>query len=117
LSRWHASSRGLSLPGRVALLWAARRRAELTRFRLHLGILSSFLIGAIVGPSLYLRVGYLSMLCPVMLLAGLAAFDSRIGFQFRRHAAAHAGHSLSGAFAVARPLEASTAAGDLKQAS
>jgi uncharacterized membrane protein YoaK (UPF0700 family) len=97
LSRWHRKSRGLSLAERAKLLWRARDRAELTRFRLHFGILWSFLIGAVLGPSLYLRIGYWSMLCPAALLGGLVAFDALVGFEFRRHAAP-AARSLSGAF-------------------
>jgi uncharacterized membrane protein YoaK (UPF0700 family) len=87
LSRWRAVTHGQPLHRRVSSLWSARQRIELTRFRLHFGILSSFLVGAIVGPWLYLHHGYLSMLFPVTLLFGLVTFDSLIGFKFRRHAA------------------------------
>jgi uncharacterized membrane protein YoaK (UPF0700 family) len=58
-----------------------RRAPELRRLRLHLAILSSFLGGAFIGPLLYLRQGFASMLMPVAVLLALVAFDSIIGLR------------------------------------
>jgi uncharacterized membrane protein YoaK (UPF0700 family) len=57
------------------------RVPELRRLRLHLAIFSSFLGGAFIGPLLYLRQGFASMLLPVTVLLGLVIFDSVIGLR------------------------------------
>jgi uncharacterized membrane protein YoaK (UPF0700 family) len=72
---------------RVASAWRLRRHVEMTRWKLHFGIFSSFLTGAVIGPWLYLHHGYLSMLCPIAILLCVIAFDCLFGFRFRRHAA------------------------------
>jgi len=68
---------------RIAALRDLRRHAELDRLRLHLGIFWSFLVGAVIGPWLYLHHGFLSMLFPIGILLVLVWFDSSFGFQFR----------------------------------
>jgi uncharacterized membrane protein YoaK (UPF0700 family) len=56
-----------------------RRDPELGGLRRHLAIWISFLIGATVGPMLYLRIGHIVMLVPCALLLLLAAFDVWFG--------------------------------------
>jgi len=55
------------------------RHRELDRLWLHTRIFTSFLIGAVVGPFLYLHVGAHAMALPVLILIGLAAFDAFLG--------------------------------------
>jgi uncharacterized membrane protein YoaK (UPF0700 family) len=83
-------------PWRRALhVLRASRHPELQRVRLHLGIVGSFLSGAVIGPWIYLHHGHLSMLFPVALLAGLVTFDSVLGF--RSHRQVFAKPSVAGA--------------------
>ena len=51
------------------------REEELQKLRLHLALFASFLAGAVVGPLLFLRLGYAAMLAPGMLLFGLVLLD------------------------------------------
>jgi uncharacterized membrane protein YoaK (UPF0700 family) len=63
---------------------------EARHLRLHSRVLACFFAGAVGGPALYLAVGHWSMLIPVGLLCGLAAFDIRLGLGSRlthQHAA------------------------------
>lgn len=67
-----------------------RHIPELRRLRLHSTIGFSFLCGALLGPVLYLRGGFASMLLPMAVLLGLVVFDSAIGLRatglvFERH--------------------------------
>jgi uncharacterized membrane protein YoaK (UPF0700 family) len=78
LRRTAARQSGLPAVGHLLRL---RRVPELRRLRLHLAILSSFLGGAYIGPLLYLRQGFASMLMPVVVLLGLTVFDSVIGLR------------------------------------
>jgi uncharacterized membrane protein YoaK (UPF0700 family) len=59
----------------------ARELPELERFRLHVAIFFSFFAGAVVGPMLYLRVGFASMLIPVLVLLALLFFDAVVGLR------------------------------------
>jgi uncharacterized membrane protein YoaK (UPF0700 family) len=61
-----------------------RGAPELKRLRLHLAILASFGTGTFIGPLLYLRQGFASMLLPVTILLGLVAFDTFIGLRADR---------------------------------
>lgn len=61
-----------AIPHAIAQVW---RDQELTRFRIHLGIVFSFSLGAVVGPYAYLHLGVISMLLPVIALSVLAAID------------------------------------------
>lgn len=63
------------------------RDPEFRKLRLHLAVLASFLIGATVGPLLYIFVGHLGMLLPCTVLLLLAAFDGWVGLT---------AHSLAG---------------------
>jgi uncharacterized membrane protein YoaK (UPF0700 family) len=58
-----------------------RRIPELRRLRLHLAIGSSFLGGALIGPLLYLRQGFASLLLPTAVLLGLVVFDVLVGLR------------------------------------
>lgn len=55
--------------------------AEWRKLRLHLLILLSFFIGAIVGPHLFLRYGQGAMVLPCSLLVMLALFDLVLGIR------------------------------------
>jgi uncharacterized membrane protein YoaK (UPF0700 family) len=54
---------------------------ELKRMRLLGAIFFSFLTGAVIGPMLYLRQGFASMVVPVIVLLGLVYFDSVVGLR------------------------------------
>jgi uncharacterized membrane protein YoaK (UPF0700 family) len=69
LDAWHQRRKGVA----VAV------SADLRKLRLHVAILASFLIGAIVGPMVYLCVGHIALLLPCALLLALAAFDAWLG--------------------------------------
>jgi uncharacterized membrane protein YoaK (UPF0700 family) len=79
LDRWRQISSGSTAAERLRLLALVSRDAEAKHLRLHLRILGCFLIGATLGPAFYLLVGHWSMLIPVGLICGLAAFDVRLG--------------------------------------
>lgn len=79
LHTWREGTRGMGfLPSlwHLKYLWLDD---ELKRLRLHVAVLSSFLIGATVGPICYLLVGHIAMLVPCAVLALLAAFDAWLG--------------------------------------
>lgn len=63
--------------------WLLRQgeRREGARLRLHAVVFGSFLVGAIVGPQLFLRFGQAAMIAPCLLLALLAAFDLLFGIR------------------------------------
>ncbi|MGA9525957.1 MAG: YoaK family protein [Myxococcaceae bacterium] len=75
------STRGRPLLHRFTHVWHSRAHDELKRLRLHLAIFGSFFSGAIIGPLLYVFVGEPSMVAPILVLFGLVAFDTRIGFR------------------------------------
>jgi uncharacterized membrane protein YoaK (UPF0700 family) len=79
IRRWRARSAGKSIADSVNLAGEVGLDAEARHLRLHLRVMGCFLAGAIGGPSLYLVIGHWSMLAPVALLLGLAAFDLRSG--------------------------------------
>lgn len=54
---------------------------EWQKLRLHLLIFVSFLLGAVIGPGLFLRFGQIAMAVPCTLLALLAAFDLVLGIR------------------------------------
>lgn len=68
---------------RAGELWRLSGHPEFAGLRLHLGIFFSFLAGAVIGPILYLRWGYASMILPIALLLALTVFDHLIGLQMR----------------------------------
>ena len=55
--------------------------AEWRKLRLHLLILTSFFVGAIVGPHLFLRYGQPAMVVPCAMLVLLATFDLLLGIR------------------------------------
>ena len=57
------------------------RASEVKSLRLHGAMFVSFFLGAIVGPLLYLREGYVAMLLPVAVLIALIVFDTAIGLR------------------------------------
>lgn len=59
----------------LRLLWDFARGDELRRLRLHLSIFSSFLLGSIVGPLLFLRIGHGAMMAPGLILFTLVLVD------------------------------------------
>lgn len=65
--------------------WGIWRRflfaQEVRRLRLHVLILTSFFLGAIVGPALFLRYGQVAMMGPCAVLLVLAGFDFALGIQ------------------------------------
>jgi uncharacterized membrane protein YoaK (UPF0700 family) len=65
------------------ILVRSRAAPELGKLRLHTTILLAFFVGALVGPYLYLRYGYGSMLFPVLVLVLLIAFDVVVGLKAR----------------------------------
>lgn len=65
-------------------VWRLTTHPDLARLRLHLAIFFSFLAGAVIGPFLYLRWGYASMIFPIAGLLALAVFDHLIGLQMRK---------------------------------
>ncbi len=70
-------------PGIPALtFWKSLPHApELKRIRLHGAIFGSFFLGAILGPLLYWREGYVAMLLPIAVLIALIVFDAAIGLR------------------------------------
>jgi uncharacterized membrane protein YoaK (UPF0700 family) len=76
---------------------------ELKRFRLLAAIFFSFATGALVGPMLYLRQGFASMVVPVIVLLGLVFFDSVIGLRSGHPAREPAPVAPPAAEAPARP--------------
>ena len=66
---------------RLGLALSVSTVPELKRLRLLAAIFFSFATGALVGPMLYLRQGFASMVVPVIVLLGLVFFDSVIGLR------------------------------------
>jgi uncharacterized membrane protein YoaK (UPF0700 family) len=71
---------------RVIDAWRQRRKGQavqtapdVRKLRLHVAILLSFLVGATLGPVLYISMGHIAMLLPCALLLGLAGFDAWMG--------------------------------------
>ena len=79
IDRWRSSTARLALGGQLRSIGAVAGDVEAKHLRLHLRILVCFLLGATLGPALYLAIGHWSMLIPVALLCGLAVFDIRLG--------------------------------------
>jgi uncharacterized membrane protein YoaK (UPF0700 family) len=71
------------LPFAEVLRGLAQLRAspEARRLRLHVVIFGSFFTGAIIGPLMYLRDGYVAMLLPIAVLSALMIFDAGIGLR------------------------------------
>jgi uncharacterized membrane protein YoaK (UPF0700 family) len=70
--------------GFTAALWHLKylwRDDDLKHLRLHMAVLFSFLLGALLGPLCYLAVGHIAMLGPCAMLALLAAFDLWVGLR------------------------------------
>ena len=78
---WLRQASGLTFRQRLRAVVRGRNVPVLNRLRLHAGIFFSFLTGAVVGPLLYLRQGFASMLVPVIVLLGLVFFDSVVGLR------------------------------------
>lgn len=77
--RWRTLASGRPAAEQLLRLADVSTDVEARHLRLHLRVLGCFLAGATGGPALYLLVGHWSMLIPVVLLCGLAAFDIRLG--------------------------------------
>lgn len=78
------TSRDPKSPGMLRSLVRYRRFPELIMLRLHTAIFVSFVLGALVGPYLYLRYSYASMLLPIGMMALLIAFDRLVGFRSKQ---------------------------------
>ena len=76
------SSKGQPLPRRLAMLFSMRDNVEFRRFRLLFYILASFLGGAVLGPIVYLYMGYWGAIGPTLVLAALAAMDYFVGIEW-----------------------------------
>ena len=72
---------------RVAKLLSMGSDSEARRLRLLTYILLSFTLGAVVGPLVYLQIGYWGAIGPTLILAGLAVFDYYAGIEW--HPEAH----------------------------
>jgi uncharacterized membrane protein YoaK (UPF0700 family) len=77
--RWREVSAGLSFSKRIRAIAKVIGDVEGRHLRLHLRIFGCFLAGATAGPALYLAIGHWSMIVPVAVLCGLAAFDIKLG--------------------------------------
>lgn len=78
IDAWVQRNRAIAGPG-LAPLPSLRHDPALRKWRLHVAVLGSFLVGATLGPLLYLWVGHIAMLVPCVILVALAAFDGWIG--------------------------------------
>ncbi|HEY0707712.1 MAG TPA: YoaK family protein [Polyangia bacterium] len=88
--RWfRATTRSLPLAGVLHVLTHLRAYPELRRLRLHAAIFGSFFAGAVIGPLMYLRDGYIAMLLPIAVLAALMIFDVGIGLRGNEPGAAN----------------------------
>jgi uncharacterized membrane protein YoaK (UPF0700 family) len=85
--RWREVARGRPIGEQVRAIAEILPDVEARHLRLHLRILGCFCAGAIGGPMLYLAYGHWSMLLPVFLLCGLAAFDIQMGLgsRYKQH--------------------------------
>ncbi len=72
---------------RLATLLAIGSDSEARRLRLLTYIFLSFTIGAVVGPLVYLQIGYWGAIGPTLVLVGLAVFDYYAGIEW--HPEAH----------------------------
>jgi uncharacterized membrane protein YoaK (UPF0700 family) len=80
--RWfRQTTRDLPLAGVLRVITHVRQHPELRRLRLHSAIFASFFSGAVIGPLMYLRDGYVAMLLPIVVLMALVAFDIGIGLR------------------------------------
>jgi uncharacterized membrane protein YoaK (UPF0700 family) len=68
---------------------------EWKKLRLHCLILSSFLVGAIVGPGLFLSYGQTAMIAPCIVLFVLAGFDLALGIRTHSDASTEATAQVS----------------------
>ena len=59
--------------------WLVGRRVNIKRIILHSGLWWAFFIGGIVAVLLYMQVGYLSMLLPIMVILVAALFYNQMG--------------------------------------
>lgn len=59
--------------------WLFGRRVNIKRIILHSGLWWAFFIGGIVAVLLYMQVGYLSMLLPIMVILVAALFYNQMG--------------------------------------
>ena len=91
---------------RLRGLYRLFRNREFDRLWLHLRIFTSFLVGALVGPLLYLSLGAHSLGLPVLVVVCLAAFDAVRGLDPRHeqeHGEAPPGATASGTPSPDRP--------------
>jgi uncharacterized membrane protein YoaK (UPF0700 family) len=78
---WLRRAGGQGFWHRLNLFLRTNEVPELKRMHLLAAIFFSFLTGAVVGPMLYLRQGFASMVVPVIVLLGLVFFDSVVGLR------------------------------------
>jgi uncharacterized membrane protein YoaK (UPF0700 family) len=83
-------SRDPKSPGLLRSLVRYRSFPELKMLRLHTAIFVSFVLGAVIGPYLYLRHSYASMLLPIAMMLLLIAFDRLVGFRSKQELASNA---------------------------
>jgi hypothetical protein len=81
------NAKGAGFVARSLAVLGAPFNSEARRLRLHVYILSSFIMGALVGPFVYLHIGYWGAIGPTMILFGLALFDFMLGIEW--HPEAH----------------------------
>jgi uncharacterized membrane protein YoaK (UPF0700 family) len=87
---WYRTAPGTPVKKAVDVVKNLGRLPELKRMRLHLAIVASFFSGAVVGPLLHAREGYMAMLLPISVLIGLILFDTAIGLRSEGFGAASA---------------------------
>jgi hypothetical protein len=75
------------LSRKIAALFAMGSDMEARRLRLLTYILFSFVLGALVGPIIYLQLGYWGAIGPTAVLLGLALMDYYVGIEW--HPEAH----------------------------
>jgi uncharacterized membrane protein YoaK (UPF0700 family) len=80
-------SANLPVPKKIAALFAMGSDVEARRLRLLTYILLSFFLGAMVGPIVYLQVGYWGAIGPTMILIALGVLDLFVGIEW--HPEAH----------------------------
>lgn len=81
------NAKDASLVSRSLAVLGAPFNSEARRLRLHIYILSSFILGAVVGPFVYLHIGYWGAIGPTLVLFGLALLDYVVGIEW--HPEAH----------------------------
>ncbi len=84
-----AGDRTAKLPWKqkLATFLALGRDAEARRLRLLVYVLMSFVLGAMIGPIIYLQIGYWGAIGPTLILFGLALMDYFVGIEW--HPEAH----------------------------